>query len=68
MSDWDAVDKCSYIQAIKCGNNMIMPGRKDIYEKLVQAIAAGELTREEIKFSAAYALNAVFSAATSKGF
>lgn len=68
MSDWDAVDQCSYTEAVKCGNNMIMPGRKDIYKKLCEALKKGELKREDVLYSAAYALNAVFAAATSRGF
>ena len=68
MSDWDGVDNCSYTEAVKCGNNMIMPGRKDIYKKLVVAIKCGELTREDMLYSAAYALELIFSARTSKGF
>lgn len=68
MSDWDGVDNCSYTEAIKCGNNMIMPGRKDIYKKLVAAIKCGELKREDMLYSAAYALELIFSARTSKGF
>ena len=42
--------------------------RKDIYKKLCEALKKGELKREEMLYSAAYVLNLVFSAATSKGF
>ena len=54
--------------AVRCGNNMIMPGRKDIYEKIVSAIKQGTLSREEVKVSALYALNMIFSAKTTSDF
>lgn len=68
MSDWDAVDKCSYIEAIKSGNNMIMPGRKDIYKKICKALEDGELRREDVRISALYALKTVFDAKTTHDF
>lgn len=68
MSDWDGVEHCSYTQAIKSGNHMIMPGRKDIYKKLVKAIKKKELTRQDMLYGAARALNIIFDAPTSKGF
>lgn len=68
MSDWDAVEQCSYVEAVKCGNNMVMPGKKEVYKAFCDAIKRGELKREEMLYSAAYVLNLVFSAATSKGY
>ena len=68
MSDWDAVDKCSYIEAIKSGNNMIMPGRKDIYKKICEALDQGSLSREDVRISALYALKTIFEAKTTEDF
>ena len=53
---------------IKAGNNMIMPGRKDIYKKLCQAIASGSLTREDLIPGAVQALKVIFAAKTSQDF
>ena len=68
MSDWNAVNQCSIIEAIKNGNNMIMPGDKKTYINLIKAIKNGDLKRDSLLYSAAYALNVVFYATTSKGF
>lgn len=68
MSDWDGVDRGSYTEAVKCGNNMIMPGRKDIYEKICKALKDGELTREDLRVSALYGLKLVFDAKTTQDF
>lgn len=68
MSDWNAVDQCSIKEAIISGNNMIMPGRKDIYKKICEMLKNGELTRKDLESSAIYALNLIFEARTSKGF
>ena len=68
MSDWDAVDQCSYTEAVKSGNNMIMPGTKKIYCQLMEALKDGRLTREEISRSALYTLKTVFEAKTTKDF
>lgn len=68
MSDWNAVDQCSITEAVRCGNHMIMPGRPDIYKAVCKALADGALTREDLLPGAAYALNLIFSAATSKNF
>ena len=68
MSDWDGADRGSYEEAVRCGNNMIMPGRKDIYEKIVSAMRQGTLSREEVKVSALYALKMIFSAKTTADF
>lgn len=68
MSDWDGADRSPYAQVIKSGNHMIMPGRKDIYKKLLKAIKKKELTRQDMLYGAARALNLIFDAPTSKGF
>lgn len=68
MSDWDGADPCPYKEVIKAGNNMIMPGRKDIYKKLCQAIASGSLTREDLIPGAVQALKVIFAAKTSQDF
>lgn len=68
MSDWNAVEQCSYIEAIKCGNNMIMPGNKELYKSLCKALKSGLLIRNDLLSGASYALSLIFNAATSKGF
>ena len=68
MSDWDGVDNCSYIKAIKKGNNMIMPGTKEIYKKICNSLKQKELSRDDVKVSALYALKMIFSAKTTKDF
>jgi beta-glucosidase len=68
MSDWDAVEQCSYTEAIQCGNNMIMPGKKSVYKAICKALDAGVLRREDLLPGAAYALSLIFKATTSKGF
>ncbi len=68
MSDWNATDQCSHVKAIKAGNNMIMPGNKHVYKKIVTALKKGELTRDDVLVSATYALNLINKAATSYNF
>lgn len=68
MSDWNAVDQCSIKDAIISGNNMIMPGRKDIYKKICEMLKTGEIKRKDLENSVIYALNLIFEARTSYGF
>ena len=68
MSDWDGADRSKYESVLRNGNNMIMPGRKEVYQKLLAAIKDGRLDRKTLLYSAAYALNLIFAAATSQGF
>lgn len=68
MSDWDAVVQCSYTDAIKCGNNMIMPGTKVTYAALLKGLKDGSLTRNDLMYSALYALKMVYEAKTSEDF
>ncbi len=68
MSDWDAVEQCSFIEAVKCGNNMIMPGTKKTYETLCTAIKEKKLTRKDLEVSALYALKMIFEAKTTEDF
>lgn len=68
MSDWNAVEQCSYEEAIRSGNNMIMPGTKKTYEELCKALKENRLSRKDISVSAYYALKMIFSAKTSEDF
>lgn len=68
MSDWNAVDQCSIAKAVKCGNNMIMPGRPDVLKTIRRELIKETLTRSDLIPGAAYALELIFSSATSKGF
>ena len=68
MSDWNAVDQCSYEEAIRSGNNMIMPGTRKTYDDLCKALKENRLSRKDIEVSAYYALKMIFSAKTSEDF
>ena len=66
MSDWDAMEQCDYVTAVKSGNNMIMPGSKKVAKALKQALDSGMLTRNDLLPGATYALRVIMSAATSQ--
>lgn len=68
MSDWESTDKCSHPAAINVGNDLIMPGRKDITKTLLAALKTGELEHESLKASAARVLDLIFTSHTSEGF
>jgi beta-glucosidase len=66
MSDWDAMEQCDYVTAVKSGNNMIMPGSKKVAKALKQAVDSDMLTRGDLLPGAVYALRIIMSAATSQ--
>ena len=68
MSDWNSTDKCSHIDAIKAGNDLIMPGNKHIVKQLKKAVRSGELTREELEESARRILACIFNSAVAQEF
>lgn len=63
MSDWNSTDKCSHTEAIKTGNNLIMPGNKRIVNQLIKSVSTGDLTREELEKSARYILKCILNSA-----
>lgn len=68
MSDWNAVDQCSYAQAINTGNDLIMPGVAAIRKALEKELAQGNLDRSALDLAAARVLTLVFQSATTEGF
>ena len=66
MSDWDAMEQCDYVTAVKSGNIMIMPGSKKVSKALKQAVDSDMLTRGDLLPGAVYALRIIMSAATSQ--
>ena len=68
MSDWTSTDQCSHVEAINAGNDLIMPGRKDIADSLYQALKEGSLDREALEVSCARVLEMIFNSATCKDF
>lgn len=68
MSDWNAVDQCSYAEAINSGNDLIMPGTKAIRKAFKKALADGSLDKDALDTAASKVLKMVYSSATSHGF
>lgn len=68
MSDWTSTDQCSHIEAINAGNDLIMPGRKDIADTLYQGLKDGSLNKEALDISCARVLELIFKSATCKDF
>ena len=68
MSDWNAVDQCSYPAAIHAGNDLIMPGTAAVRKALKTAYKRGELDRADLRRSALRVLNLIFSSHTSEDF
>lgn len=68
MSDWNATDQCSHAAAIRAGNDLMMPGNAGVYQALKAAVKSGELTREQLRASAARVLKVVFDSSVSEGF
>ena len=68
MSDWNAVEQCSYALAINAGNDLIMPGTKHNREELMKMPSDGRVQRDALNTSAARVLTLVFKSETAKGF
>lgn len=68
MSDWNAVDQCSNKEAILSGNNMIMPGRKDVYKDILKSLNNKKIKKEDLLVGATYALELIYKAKTTKDF
>jgi len=68
MSDWNAVDQCSYPEAINVGNDLIMPGVAPIRKALEKALKEGTLDVQALEISAGRVLTLVFDSAVTKGF
>ncbi len=68
MSDWNAAEQCSYAAAINAGNDLIMPGTKDVRKALEQARKDGTLNPDALDRSAARVLTMIFNSATAEGF
>ena len=68
MSDWSAVDKCSYAGAINAGNDMIMPGHESTVKKLAEQNKAGELDKAALDISVMRVLELIFKSEVNKNF
>ncbi|MBR0417655.1 MAG: glycoside hydrolase family 3 C-terminal domain-containing protein [Erysipelotrichaceae bacterium] len=68
MSDWTSTDQCSHYEAINAGNDLIMPGRKDIVKNLENALKDGSLSKEALDRSCARVLALIFKSATCRDF
>ncbi len=68
MSDWNAVEQCSYADAINAGNDLIMPGTAAVAKALDKALKENKLDRQALNISAGRVLQLIFSSDTCKGF
>lgn len=68
MSDWTATDQCSHAAAVNAGNDLIMPGRKDVAKALADALQAGELDKDALERSAGRVLELIFKSETCRHF
>ncbi len=68
MSDWNAAEQCSYAEAIKAGNDLIMPGTAAVARALEKDLKAGRLDRETLNASVGRVLELVFKSETCKDF
>ncbi len=68
MSDWNATNQSSHAAAINAGNDLIMPGDKNVRRALEKAYAKGELRPEALDTSAARVLKLVLMSAVCKDF
>ena len=68
MSDWNATHNCSHIEALKAGNNLIMPGDKKVRKDLESALKEGKLSRKVLLENARYVLDAIFNSEINKEF
>ena len=68
MSDWSAVDKCSYAGAINAGNDLIMPGHESTVKKLAAQNKAGELNKAALDISVMRVLELIFKSEVNKNF
>ncbi len=68
MSDWNATDQCSYAEAIHAGNDLIMPGTKEVAKTLYKDLKAGKLDRAALNRSAVRVLEMIFASETCKDF
>ena len=68
MSDWNATEQCSYAEAINAGNDLIMPGTKNVAKALMADLKSGKLNKTALDTSAARVLELVFKSDTCKDF
>lgn len=68
MSDWNAVDQCSYSEAVNAGNDLIMPGTSSVVKALRKEFNAGKLDRSALDRSAGRVLEMIFKSDVYKGF
>lgn len=68
MSDWNATEQCSHVQAINAGNDLIMPGTTAVAKQLKAQLKSGELSHDALNLSAGRVLELIFKSDTCKDF
>lgn len=68
MTDWNATNQCSHLQAINAGNDLIMPGDKNVRDALRKGLKDGSLNKNRLNESAGRVLELVFKSEVNKDF
>lgn len=68
MSDWNSTDKCSHVEAINVGNDLLMPGGEWVTQALLEGLETQILDRNLLKQSAARILTMIFNSNVVEGF
>ena len=68
MTDWNATNQCSHVQAINAGNDLIMPGDKNVRDALRKGLKDGSLNKNRLNESAGRVLELVFKSEVNKDF
>jgi len=68
MSDWTATCQCSHAQAINAGNDLIMPGGREVQKALALDLQNGVLDKRALNMSASRVLDLIFKSYTCKDF
>ena len=68
MSDWNATDQCSHVEAIHAGNDLIMPGSPNVVKALYKALKEGALDHDALNISAGRVLELIFRSEACRDF
>ena len=68
MSDWNATDPASHVEAVNAGNDLIMPGNKGVEKALGEGLKNGTLDKKALKRSAGRVLEMIFRSAACADF
>lgn len=64
MSDWNAVDQCSYQEAIKAGNDLIMPGTDGVQKQILESYTNGQIDETTMEQAVKRVLRLIYNSAT----